>query len=197
MHPNAWISQILSGAVVGPGQLSCIAMMSYFRFYFVAFLCIAAGLGHAPAWAHVATCNECVGQGLVGREFNGREFIGREFIGREFIGREFNGRGPQQPASCDHCCHHHENRLADADAGDEPQHTPHDSDSCAVCQSLACPVGTNWAQFTIRISRVAPQRIGFFSVSRTHQPRESDSSPRGPPCAGYPLYLQPFVMPVA
>ncbi len=78
-------------------------------------------LGHLPAWLHVATCDQHSHVGLV-------------------------QDAASEATTCSHGCHHHgdDRRVVTDDCvpceDSQPVHD-HDSDSCALCQSLASPVG--------------------------------------------------------
>ena len=38
----------------------CDSIVQFIRTFLIAFLCTVAAIGHAPAWVHMATCDNCV-----------------------------------------------------------------------------------------------------------------------------------------
>jgi len=104
-------------------------MTSPFRPLLSSLLCCVIASGQLPALLHVATCHGHAQSAHVESE-------------------------QVSAGSCSHACHHHSTDLTAESAGEsstvadfqESQPLPdHDSDHCAVCHSLANPVGFAWS----------------------------------------------------
>ena len=91
-------------------------MTLHLRPIVAALLCGILALGHAPAWLHVASCDD---HALVDRS------------------------AETEPVDQSHCCHDHgadqSTEAGDESSDDSSNH--HDSDRCATCLSLAAPSG--------------------------------------------------------
>ncbi|MDG2221987.1 MAG: hypothetical protein P8L85_11435 [Rubripirellula sp.] len=153
--------------LVGPDDLLVVVFAMRFdvRPIFVAFLCIAASLGHSPAWVHVASCEDCAS------------------AGSDRV-PACEGKGVEVPASnCAHGCDHHHGDLPKQSSkqGGERSDLPHDPDSCATCHSLACPIGFGWTPVSLAISGHATDRGTVFSAFISHQFWVPAAHPRGPP----------------
>lgn len=122
-----------------------------------ALLCSFLVLGQAPAWLHVASCDNHA---------------------------ELHERGVRDHdiASTDHCCHDHDSDDSESgDSADEHPDHEHDSDHCAVCLSLIGPNG--WLdQFDApTLVETAPHWLSI-RLNRAAQTRHiSLPLPRGPP----------------
>lgn len=81
---------------------------------------------------------------------------------------------------CGHCCHHRHNDVASERSEKRPE-TPHDSDSCAVCQSLACPLGVTWEHSSTLATDIAAERVEAFFVAAAPELWIAAAHPRGPP----------------
>ncbi|MGB7327499.1 MAG: hypothetical protein WBD31_21665 [Rubripirellula sp.] len=106
------------------------------RPFTTALLLALVCLGHLPAWVHVAYCHDpaCVSGGAAEAHAAGHS----------------HGHGVSGSRShCHHRCLHSGKSLDEAGSGDQAglpsdsteELPPHDSDTCAVCQSLATPCG--------------------------------------------------------
>ncbi|WP_390895602.1 DUF2946 family protein [Stieleria tagensis] len=126
--------------------------MRFIRPVLAAILCVVAALGHAPAWLHVAGCHDCA------------------------------PIAAEPDSSCGNsCCLHHHGADESKRDGESPE-VPHDSDSCAVCQSLACPVGVGWTSEPPSVFDAAPESAVVHSSRVLHELWLASSRPRGPPC---------------
>ena len=134
-----------------------VPVLKYVRHFVAILLCSVAALGQAPAWLHVSLCNDCETHAHPSK--------------------------PERKAhSCGHasCRHHAAQEETDSSEG-TPTTPGHDSDSCAICQSLACPVGSRWTltkPFVVgdvreRLSSPPPPVAVLFRVATVY--------PRGPP----------------
>jgi hypothetical protein len=121
------------------------------RFILVVILCFIAVIGQTPVWYHVASCDDCV----------------------IALGDD--------PLTCSHpCCHQHE-EASKVELGGDRHSVPDDSGSCAVCQSLACPVGVGWTAGSLPFSGTTVERVVFRSAGVTHDLWNAAPRPRGPP----------------
>lgn len=125
-------------------------------------LCCVIALGHAPAWMHVATC------GCTHVDPAAQLTITSCSTGHDH---------------CSHCCGHvddDDSVLADQDqkSGHE-----HDSDSCAICQSLASSCGVPWQLDLLSDSELVFQ-FAYATPDESLLPLWIVSAhPRGPPVA--------------
>lgn len=125
-------------------------------------LCCVIAFGHAPAWLHVATCEDGCGATSVATT-------------------------PESSVDCSHGCHHHPTESLVATQGETASPPPaapaggHDSDTCAVCQSLASSNG---------VVSLGPTTLAFEYVCEPsfvcadRLPVEASiaiAEPRGPP----------------
>lgn len=134
-------------------------MTPYVRPIVVSLLCGLAILGHAPAWWHISGC-EHTGQ--------------------------HHASAPDTTGECHHAeCHHHNRGDAfpgDASSGDAANDwDPHDSDHCAICQSLAVPSGVSWK---LDLPLAEQACVSTSTPADSHAPESTYLSipqPRGPP----------------
>ena len=128
------------------------SLVQFVRPVFIAFLCTVAALGNAPAWVYRATCDECSTK-----------------------------VGSVAQASCGHCCHYQHEEAEILTQRREHQEAPQDSDSCAICQSLACPVGVGWEHVPPPQSDTVAGRLTAFSATIDYELWMAAAHPRGPP----------------
>ncbi len=140
-------------SVVGPVLSPSVTLVNYLRSFFAAFLCVAALLGHAPAWLHFVSCDDCV---IATRD----------------------ARAVETDSRCQLCCHHHD---LDTEPNDQHQPIPHDPNTCAICMSLACPAGAGWPPWSPPICELVSDRAPMPSVTALHTIRIAAANPRGPP----------------
>jgi hypothetical protein len=140
-------------------------MTSLVRPFLSSMLCCVIAFGHAPAWLHVATCDD--------------------------HGSEASFFAKLGSATTAHTCgcHGHACDPSPTDGDTSQESSPHeskshDSDNCAICQSLAAPSGFVSDHFAL-------PRCGFVfeqSVCRSTNvfARSAVSWPplRGPPAQG-------------
>ena len=99
-------------------------MTSLFRPLLTSMLCCVIAFGHAPAWLHVATCDDHCGH---------ESSAGHVDATPHAHVCPLSGHGRQAAGTIEQV------RLpSDVPLG---AHTPHDSDGCGICQSLAAPCG--------------------------------------------------------
>ncbi len=88
-------------------------------------MCCVIAFGHAPAWLHVATCDDGCGTALLSN------------VASPVADAETS------VSACPHGCCHHAAKVDLSSEAQSPTDLPskpsdhHDSDTCAVCQSLA------------------------------------------------------------
>ena len=128
----------------------------------ISVLCSMIALGHLPAWLHVMTCH--------GHSYEA-----------------VNPTAARKVSPCPHGCHHHavdDRSVSTYDSAQSEDSHPtheHDSDTCAICHSLASPVGF----FLIFEQSLEPKYLGepvFVCADRI--PVEASNAipqPRGPP----------------
>ena len=136
-------------------------MPSYVRPILVTLLCGLASIGHAPAWLHVADCVH---------------------VGHSRLTAAGKDTG------CQHGCHHHHDDPSDRDESATPfdgsadgSHGDHDSDSCALCQSLAAPTGVRWQPECALLAETCVETARVARVSSPDSIALSIPQPRGPP----------------
>ncbi|TWT73322.1 DUF2946 domain-containing protein [Allorhodopirellula solitaria] len=127
-------------------------------------LCCAIAFGHAPAWLHVAGCEDGCGSMLA--------------------------QVPQSTgAICPHsCCHDTSQPTVSASADestDSPvsSSVPHDSDTCATCQSLAGSFGVIPPGMVTLSPERASVPVSLSSAEAAVAGSISIAKPRGPPAA--------------
>ncbi|GAA5505418.1 DUF2946 family protein [Novipirellula caenicola] len=135
-------------------------MTSLVRPVLSSILCCMIAFGHAPAWLHVATCEGGCGEVAV---------------------------SDAPSTTCSHGCCHHSSSAADSDKPIEDPDRPaepadqHDSDTCALCQSLASSIGV----VSVSTTTLAPEYVCEFLLVGTDQDPVvapfSIAKPRGPP----------------
>ena len=143
-------------------------MSSSFRHILGSLLCGLIVLGHAPAWLHVGTCDG--------------------------HGHALSSVASEETASvcshgCGHHASHHEAAAPEAAATDPHSHDSpvsddqhqHDSDTCAICQSLAGPGGVTWDLLVSVPAEFVPQPVFVAAESTLSATLLSIPQPRGPP----------------
>ena len=118
--------------------------------------------GHAPAWLHVATCEDGCGDAVVAVP-------------------------DDSVTACSHGCRHHASDASDSKATSEESGLPanpadqHDSDTCAVCQSLAASIGVVSLSATTLAREYVRERLFFGADQDPVVASLSIAQPRGPP----------------
>ena len=128
------------------------------RSTFIHLFCGVVLFGQAAVWMHVGACES----GFVAADYSSAE---------GFSNLE------------DSCCCHHEPDQTDQSQGNhsEPCSDSHDSDSCAVCQQLYTPSGTENSTESLAYLRL-PSTLSEVVSSQTSLSRSiEDVRPRGPP----------------
>ena len=137
-------------------------MSSLFRPILATLLCSMIVLGHAPAWLHVVHC-EGHGHASFGVASNTSAAI----------------------SICSYGCHHHVSPLAATEtvphSQDSSNHHQHDSDSCAICQSLASPSGVTWELLVSLPAEFVSYPVATAAELRFPAILLSIPQPRGPP----------------
>lgn len=134
-------------------------MLSKVHAFIVALLCSFAALGHAPAWFHVYKCAEF---SVEQRDHNLETVVISQY----------------------NCC---ANRHGESTCGEEGQDrdssddAPYNDNSCAVCQSLAGPVGFVWTPVSTCVRARTIDRTAVVSARIAHQQWADAAHPRGPP----------------
>ena len=155
---NGYVAIIVYQVVFGRTSLALnrSVIVRSIRHCLVATLCICASLGHAPAWLHVASCEDCLPKMAVEID-------------------EESGAG------CGHCgCTHHSSDLPLDRPSDRPLE-PHDSEACSVCQSLACPVGFGELSFDPAVLGGVLRCVPVRSHAAPKIALLGVAAPRGPP----------------
>lgn len=138
-------------------------MTSLVRPFLSSILCCVIAFGHAPAWLHVATCDD---------HSHAKSSVSSE----------------KAESTCSHCCHHHHDDDEEAIgqellriAGDGGSHHEHDSDNCLICQSLASPCGVTW-QLSLPLVTGLVSQPALLPAERVFASAAlSIAHPRGPP----------------
>lgn len=118
---------------VGPVFLNALAaVLTYLRHSIAVSICTVAALGHAPAWLHVTMCGNS---------------------------ETASSDSEITPASsgCGACCNPKQEPPSEEHSAPSP--APHDSDSCVICQSLACPLGSGWIPVTLATTGDVQDRL--------------------------------------
>ena len=137
--------------------------MSLVRPLLVSLLCSMILLGHAPAWFHLAGCSH----------------------GPEGIASSNATDG----LTCSHGCAHHDesgsSNQEESQSSNDPSQLPadheHDSDTCAVCQSLVAPTGIQWQNDVVTVRDAGDFLASSVDSSRAIAAQLLLPQPRGPP----------------
>ncbi len=133
-------------------------MTSFVRPIIASLLCIVIAIGQMPAWLHVAGCDHEPHLHL--------------------------GSGVQQKS--DACgCHHHGDDVATSEGNLTDKPLPHDhqhdSDTCAICQSLVAPTGIHWQLETLVVGQICVDSDRGVDLPVIASVILSTAQPRGPP----------------
>ena len=128
------------------------------RSTFIHLFCGVVLFGQAAVWMHVGACES----GFVAADCSPAEGFS-------------NLEGT--------CCCHHEHDETDQSQGNhsEPCSDSHDSDSCAVCQQLYTPSGTENSTQSLAYQRLPSTLSEVVSSQTSLSTSIEDVRPRGPP----------------
>jgi len=145
------------------GSLQCtcvtttlVAVPTYLHRYIAVLMCTVAALGHATVWLHMSGFCHCEPA-------------------------EYFSEVATVSTECGNCCSHQHDLPPDETSKVPSSPLSHDSGSCAICQSLACPIGSGWTQSELSITRDAQDRLQIHHSPLVVFRRLEKPRLRGPP----------------